>query len=125
VSETPGKRHQYSAPKYRDALWAHRARPATSRAAAAAGRTYDSGEIAIAEDAGDLLIRPHPYDLTDSGLRFSPNAAGGYDVARITYGFRQPLGSALALDDDGREAALGFAFKFFGRRSSLMSSTTS
>ena len=117
VSETPGKPHQHSAPKYRDALWAHRARPAISRAAAAAGRTYDSGEIAIVEDAGDLLIRPHPYDLSDSGLRFSPNAAGGYDVARVTYGFRQPLGSALALDDDdGREEALGFAFTFFGHR---------
>ena len=38
-------------------------------------------------------------------------------MARITYGFRQPLGSDLALDDDdGREEALGFAFTFFGRR---------
>lgn len=114
ISDKPAQ--QPSHPTYRDALWAHRARPSISRAATAAARTYDAGDIVVIEDAGDILIRPNPYDLADSGLRLSPNEAGGYDVARVAFGFRQPLGSKLALgDDDTREVTLQFGFSFFGR----------
>ena len=104
-------------PKYLDALWAHRAQFARASAATSgATRTYDAGEIAVIEDAGDLLLRPNPYDLRDHGLRLSPNTAGGYDVSRIEYGFRRPLGSALTLgDDDSRQDSLRFDFSFFGR----------
>jgi hypothetical protein len=105
-------------PTYLDALWAHRARRAgaSANSASAAGVTYDAGEIAVLEDAGDLLLRPNPFDLRDSGLRLSPNAAGGYDVSRITYAFRRPLGSAITLgDDDSLQDSLRFDFPFFAR----------
>lgn len=105
------------APKYLDALWAHQAQYARAGAASAvaAGVNYDAGEIAVLEDAGDLLLRRNRFDLRDNGLRLTPNAAGGYDVSRITYGFRRSLGSALTLgDDDTQPDALRFDFSFFG-----------
>ncbi len=108
----------HQAPKYLDALWAHRAQHARAGAASAsaAGVTYDAGEIAVLEDAGDLLLRPNRFDLRDNGLRLTPNAAGGYDASRVTYGFRRPLGSAVTLgDDDSRRDTLRFDFSFFGR----------
>ena len=58
----------------------------------------------------------NPLDLSDAALRFTPNGLGGYDVSRITYGFRQPLGSSLTLgDDDTREVALPFGFRYYAQ----------
>jgi hypothetical protein len=75
----------------------------------------DVGEIAVLQDAGDLMIKPNPADLSDVGLRLAPNAAGGYDVSTISYGFKQPLGSSITLADDAtNEIVLPFAFSFFG-----------
>jgi hypothetical protein len=63
------------------------------------------------------LIRANRFDLHDSGLRFSPTVGAAYTAARISYGFRQPLGSRLVLgDDDSREDTLLFEFPFFGQR---------
>jgi len=73
------------------------------------------GEVAVVEDAGDLMIKANPVDLGDVGLRFAANDSGGYDIATTSYGFRQPLGNAVALTDDAtQEIALPFAFTFFG-----------
>jgi hypothetical protein len=107
-------------PTHLDALWAHRAqesRAMANKAATSSARAYATGDIAIVEDAGDLLIRANRFDLHDSGLRFSPTAGAAYTTARISYGFRQPLGSRLVLgDDDSRENTLLFEFPFFGER---------
>jgi len=103
-------------PGYLDALWAHSAQAARVRPATAGGPIDEAGEIAVLEDAGDLMLRPNAFDLSDRGIRLTPNEAGGYDVARIEYGFRRPLGTALALgDDDSRELPVPFSFTFFGR----------
>ena len=101
-----------------DSLWAHRAAVSGSRVKTASVniRSEEIGEIAILRDLGDLLIAPNPLDLGDVGLQFTPNNEGGYDVSRVTYGFRQPLGTSVTLaDDDTREVTLQFTFAFFGQ----------
>jgi hypothetical protein len=101
-----------------DSLWAHRAgvvRGLVARQSVDVDASRDAGEIAVVEDQGDLIMRANPVDLSDVGLRFTPNAGGGYDVSRISYTFRQPPGSSITLkDDDSYEIALPFAFAFFG-----------
>ena len=102
-----------------DSLWAHRTAVANRRASprvSSPAATQDVGELSVLFDTGDLVIEPNTLDLADAGLRLLPNAAGGYDVEHIAYGFRQPLGAALTMaDDDAREVALPFGFRFFGQ----------
>lgn len=101
-----------------DSLWAHRAGIAQHRVAPKSVDVHSSldvGEIAVIQDAGDLMIKPNPVDLGDVGLRFTVNAGGGYNVSAVSYGFRQPLGSSVTLADDAsRDFAMPFAFSFFG-----------
>ena len=84
------------------------ARPAADR---------DENHIAILEDNnGDLISRPNPFDLANTGLRFEP-AGGGYSVASIEAEFRGALGRAVTLgDDDSVTRAIAFPFEFYGRR---------
>ena len=105
--------------RHLDGLWTHRM--AASRRpggiAPIERASEDRGEIAVLQDVGDLVTRANPFDLADAAVQFRSNASGGYDVARATYGFRQPLGDAFALaDDDTREMALPFGFTFFNQR---------
>jgi hypothetical protein len=75
----------------------------------------DIGEIAVVQDEGDLIALPNSYDLRGIGLRFTRNGAGGYDVRRITAGFRTTLGRQLTLtDDDSAQANVAFSFNFYG-----------
>jgi hypothetical protein len=101
-----------------DSLWTHRAAVRHGRLATLSStpRTaVDVGEIAVLQDAGDIVTRANAMDLGDVGVRMTPNATGGYDASRIGYGFRQPLGSRVTLgDDDTRDIALPFPFAFFG-----------
>ena len=79
--------------------------------------SQDSGEIAVLQDAGDLMTRANPLDLADVAVRFRSNVNGGYDAEQAPYGFRQPLGEALTLtDDDTREMMLPFGFTFFNQQ---------
>ncbi len=61
----------------------------------------------------------HPSLPDQRTLRFSPNAAGGYDVSLASFHFESDLGANLHLLDDwgsGRPAAqLHFAFPFYGQ----------
>jgi hypothetical protein len=108
-------------PKWRvlDALWTHRQKIVLQgeRAAETSGRdAVDIGEIAILQDEGDLIAPPNQLDLTSTGLRFSRNGAGGYDVSRIDGAFRTTLGTQLTLsDDDSRQINVPFSFPFYGR----------
>ena len=101
-----------------DSLWAHRAAVAQRRLVPlSTGRQTASGagEVAVLQDAGDLIARANPLDLGDVGLLLMPNTNGGYDVSKTAYGFRQSLGSRIPLgDDDMREVLLSFVFPFFG-----------
>lgn len=76
----------------------------------------DDNHIAILEDtSGELVARPNPFDLANSGLRFEP-AGGGYTIAAAGAGFRGTLGRPLTLgDDDSTTQAIGFSFPFYGR----------
>jgi hypothetical protein len=89
-----------------DSLWAHRAAIAQGRVRATSvgvRATADVGNVAVLQDAGDLMIKPNPADLGDKGLRLTANASGGYDISAVAYGFRQPLGTAIALSDDATQ----------------------
>ncbi|MEO5894845.1 MAG: hypothetical protein ABIS06_04005 [Vicinamibacterales bacterium] len=80
------------------------------------GNSADIGEIAVIQDEGDLIAPPNTYDLRGVGLRFTRNAAGGYDVRKITATFRSTLGRQLTLgDDDSTAAASSFTVNFYGR----------
>ena len=105
--------------RHLDGLWKHRA--AVSRRprgiAPIEPVSQDSGEIAVLQDAGDLMTRANPLDLADVAVRFRSNVSGGYDVEQAPYGFRQPLGEVVTLtDDDTREMMLPFAFTFFNQQ---------
>lgn len=104
--------------RHLDSLWSDRAAMARRRVSprAEGGASLDVGEIAVLQDAGDMMLLANPFDLIEVGLRMTPNAAGGYDVAHLPFSFRQPLGSPLTLaDDDTRSVTLPFSFPFFGR----------
>jgi hypothetical protein len=100
-----------------DSLWQHAAASATrtlfSRPPLAA--TEDIGDVAVIQDAGDLLAPPNPFDLTGVGLRFT-RTGSSYDVSRISGGFRSGLGSRIELeDDDSMPFTLPFNFPLYGQ----------
>src|SRR5687768_16461822 len=70
----------------------------TARAARAGARPAadrDDNNIAILEDNnGGLIIRAHPFDLRNAGLRFEP-AGSGSAVAAPGAGVGGPLGRAV------------------------------
>jgi len=132
-------------PRWRvlDALWTHRAAEVTAQSVGAAPPessdraqprnrrrpptalgtrplgpsrdTVDVGEIAVVQDEGDLVLPPNTYDLRSVGLRFTRNAAGGYDVLRIDGAFRSALGTRQVLtDDDSVSSTVPFGFSFYG-----------
>lgn len=85
---------------------------ASLEAAAVAPR---SGDIAVLNDNGSLVVAANSFDLAGAGLRFEPNAQGGYDVVRTSASFRSDLGRRLSLgDDDTTEQGLAFPFPFYG-----------
>jgi hypothetical protein len=103
-----------------DSLWLHRTRRSDEvKTRSAASLDEDRGDIAVLRDDGAIVTSPNPFDLRGRGLRFQPNAAGGYDVAAIDGQLRSPLGSRLSLADDGTsDVDVPFAFPFFGRAQS-------
>jgi hypothetical protein len=95
------------------------ARPAARAAAAArasAPADRDADDVAVLEDRGDLVAARNPFDLERAAVRLTPNAAGGYDPARLAL----PLGTGgtpLGLGSDGwAVVGLPFTFTFYGRR---------
>ena len=105
------------AAQWRERSTRERPKDAAPPAERTAGRdSIDIGEIAVVQDDGDLIAPPNSYDLRGLGLRFTRNGAGGYDVRRITAGFRTTLGRQLTLtDDDSTPANVAFSFNYYGR----------
>ncbi|HYN02935.1 MAG TPA: hypothetical protein VE359_10855 [Vicinamibacteria bacterium] len=84
-------------------------------ARAASSSASRSGDIAVVSDDGSIVIGANPFDLGGAALRFDPNGQGGYDVRRASGGFRPDLGRRARFgDDDTREEAFGFSFRFYG-----------
>ena len=99
-----------------DNLWTHRtaARRGFLNSQLRPAVAEDIGEIAVLEDAGDLVLPANAFDLTGRGIRFAPAGSVAYDATALLAEFRTPLGDRLSLgDDDGAERALPFAFRLF------------
>jgi hypothetical protein len=112
-----------------EAMWIHQAaeeerqrrgagqRSATSDTAITtpAPVSEDVGNIAVVQDAGDLIIPANTFDLVGAGLRFTRNGTTGYNVAKIDGNFRSSLGTQLTLgDDDSSSRPVAFSFPFYG-----------
>jgi len=74
----------------------------------------DVGDIAVVQDQGDIVLPANPFDLRNTGLRFTPSG-GGYTVTKIDASFRSTLGTRVVLgDDDSAEIDVPFSFSFYG-----------
>ncbi len=107
-------------PRWRvlDALWINRQqrqrRPGVTGIGPPAATSVDVGDIAVIRDEGDLFLAANTFDLASAGLRFTRNAAGGYDVGQGDTAFRPTLGNRLTLDDDDTTRVdVPFAFPFY------------
>ena len=100
-----------------DSLWRHAASAATRTLFTPPARaaTEDVGEVAVIQDAGDLLTPPNAFDLTGLGLRFT-RSGSSYDVSRMAAALRSSLGSRIRLEDDDSIAfTLAFTFPLYGQ----------
>jgi uncharacterized protein (TIGR03437 family) len=88
------------------------------RALAVAALAHDVGDIAVLEDAGDLIAPYNAFDLDQHTVTFTP-AAGGYRFETGSGTYDQAAAAAGTFladlgDDDSRETSLPFSFPFFG-----------
>ena len=97
----PGSRRRSTRPCVRQPLGSTRPHRRRARCFSPPPRaaTEDVGDVAVIQDAGDLLTPPNPFDLTGVGLRFTRNGSS-YDVSRISGAFRSGIGSRIQLEDD-------------------------
>ena len=65
-----------------------------------AATSSDIGDIAVIRDEGDVIVPPNAFDLKGTGLRFTRNSAGGYDVRQTDAAFRTTIGNRVTLTDD-------------------------
>ena len=99
-----------------ESLWIHQ--QASERRPTALGpiaaTSSDVGDVAVIRDQGDVIVPPNAFDLKGTGLRFTRNSSGGYDVRQSDAAFRTTIGNRLTLtDDDTVRADVGFSFPFF------------
>jgi hypothetical protein len=79
-----------------------------------AATSVDVGDIAVLRDEGDLILPANTFDLKGVGVRFTRNAAGGYDIRQGDAAFRTTIGNRITLtDDDSSRADVPFAFPFY------------
>jgi hypothetical protein len=66
-------------------------------------------------DRGDLIARRNVFDLEETSLRFTPRAAGGYDLTRLALAPGPPHTPIRLEDNDAQVIELAFEFPFYGR----------
>ena len=81
----------------------------------------DVGDIAVIQDQGDVVLSPNTFDLRGTGLRFTRNGGGGYDVRSGSTAPSAPtLGRRLTLgDDDSIQVNVPFSFNFYSTRTTV------
>jgi hypothetical protein len=94
-----------------------RVRPDADRPGATIARpspvAADVGDIALIQDAGDVVVPANAFDLRTVGLRFT-RSGGGYSVTKIDAIFRSALGTRVTLgDDDSAQIDVPFSFPFY------------
>ena len=103
-----------------DATYALVCTPATTSGGGARARfsVYGSGCAPIGTPSVPRTFYEQfgSFDMANSARRFTPNAAGGWDVSVIPNGFLNVYANNLGLGDDviSRNRALGFAFPLAG-----------
>ncbi|MDE0185708.1 MAG: T9SS type A sorting domain-containing protein [Candidatus Poribacteria bacterium] len=95
----------------------HQLRVNVAREVSFPSTTTNVGQIAVIQGNEHLVQPTNFFDLANSSLRFTPKAAGGYDVSSPdAVEFEAAFGQVLDLtDDDSRKIAIAFPFTFFGQ----------
>jgi uncharacterized protein (TIGR03437 family) len=80
----------------------------------------DVGNIAVMYDSGGVVARRNPFNLQNRGITFTPTAGNRYGFQTKESAFDQNASSAGARidglqDDDTRQFALPFPFRFYGQ----------
>jgi hypothetical protein len=100
-----------------EAIALHRAageRGQRASAASPAPVADDTGDIAVLQDTGDLVLSTNLFDLGNAGLRFT-RSGSSYTSSKIDGTFRTSLGGRVTLsDDDSAQVAIPFPFPFYG-----------
>lgn len=95
----------------------HRLKVNAAREVSFPSTTTDVGHVIVIQGNEHIVQPKNFFDLANGSLRFTPNAAGGYDVSSPDeIQFAAVFGEVLDLtDDDSRKIAIGFPFIFFGQ----------
>ncbi|PYV11754.1 MAG: hypothetical protein DMG07_18510, partial [Acidobacteria bacterium] len=108
-------RNAYARSLYRGSLERLEALSRPARAATPEPRAADTGDVAVVEDDGSIVVGANGWDLSGKSFRFEPASSTEYRVVSTSSTFSAAGGTALLLgDDDSRSIALGFGFTFFG-----------
>ena len=78
----------------------------------------DIGNLVVINGNEHIVQPKNTFDLAGSGLRFTPNVRGGYDISMpADIEFVEAFGDVLKLnDDDSKKIEIKFAFPFFGEQ---------
>jgi uncharacterized protein (TIGR03437 family) len=78
----------------------------------------DAADIAVIDDAGDIIVPANYFDLPYRSLRFTPDGSGYRVSAGGVALDSSATGTATLLaldDDDSRQVPIGFRFSFYGK----------
>jgi hypothetical protein len=75
----------------------------------------DSGDIAVVEDDGSIVVQANSVDLSSRSFRFEPASSTEYRVVSASSSFSSSATPVRLLDDDSTSVSLGFTFTFFGK----------
>src|SRR5881296_5399 len=99
-------RNAYARALYRESLDRREALSRPARAAAEPRAAADTGDVAVVEDDGSIVVSANTWDLSGKSFRFEPGSSSAYRVVSTSSTFSAAGGTALPLgDDDSRSVA--------------------